>query len=67
MTFEETVRANPFTPVFGKVPPFMAGREQVIHDIAAALVSNGNSPDICFSFRGRTRNGKNLTAHLSRE
>ena len=68
MTFEETVRANPFTPVFGKVPPFMAGREQVIHDIAAALVSNGNSPDICSLFVGARGTGKtSLLTYLANE
>ena len=68
MTFEEAVRANPFTPVFGKVPPFMAGREQVIHDIAAALVSNGNSPDICSLFVGARGTGKtSLLTYLANE
>lgn len=66
MTFEETVRANPFTPVFGKVPPFMAGREQVIRDIAAALVSNGNSPDICSLFVGARGTGKPHCSPISR-
>lgn len=68
MTFEEALRANPFTPVFGKVPPFMAGREQVINDIIEALLSNGNSPDICSLFVGARGIGKTaLLTYLSRE
>lgn len=68
MTFEETVRANPFTPVFGKVPPFMAGREQVIDDITTALISNGNSPDICSLFVGARGTGKTaLLTYLANE
>lgn len=68
MTFEETVRTNPFTPVFGKVPPFMAGREQVIDDITTALISNGNSPDICSLFVGARGTGKTaLLTYLANE
>ena len=68
MTFEEAVRANPFTPVFGKVPPFMAGREQILHDMALAFESNGNSPDLCSLFVGARGTGKTaLLTYLAHE
>lgn len=28
---------NPFTPTFGMVPPFMAGRQQILDDLARAF------------------------------
>lgn len=37
---------NPFTPVVGKVPLHMAGREGVIADVEAALAGTGNDPAI---------------------
>ena len=32
---------NPFTPVVGKVPPHIAGREEIIADVEAALAGTG--------------------------
>lgn len=31
--------ANPFTPIFGKVPAYMAGREQLAQEMETALKS----------------------------
>lgn len=30
-------QANPFTPMFGRVPAYMAGREQIIDDMVLAF------------------------------
>lgn len=68
MTVEEAVQANPFTPVFGKVPPFMAGREQIVADMTAAFTSDGNSPDVCSLFVGARGTGKTaLLTYLALE
>ena len=68
MTVEEALRANPFTPVFGKVPPFMAGREVIIEAMISAFESNGNSPDLCSIFVGARGTGKTaLLTYLSHE
>lgn len=52
------IAENPFTPVFGKVPPYFAGREHVISDIIAALEHPQNSPDRCSIFVGARGTGK---------
>lgn len=54
---------NPFTPSFGRVPPFMAGREHLLHDIESALDTDGNDPNLCTIFVGARGTGK--TALLS--
>ncbi|MBQ9001731.1 MAG: ATP-binding protein [Eggerthellaceae bacterium] len=54
---------NPFTPVFGKVPPYMAGRQDVIGPITQALEEGSNSPDIATLLVGPRGSGK--TALLS--
>ncbi len=55
---------NPFTPVVGKVPLYMAGREDVISDVETALSGNGNDPAIISLLVGARGTGK--TALLSR-
>lgn len=54
---------NPFTPVVGKVPLHMAGREGVIADVEAALAGTGNDPAIISLLVGPRGIGK--TALLS--
>lgn len=54
---------NPFTPVVGKVPLHMAGREGVITDVEAALAGTGNDPAIISLLVGPRGIGK--TALLS--
>ncbi len=49
---------NPFTPVFGKVPAYMAGREQIIEDMVLAFESEGNDPNLCSIFVGARGTGK---------
>ena len=55
--------ANPFTPVVGKVPLHMAGREEVISDVETALAGTGNDPAIISLLVGPRGIGK--TALLS--
>lgn len=51
-------QTNPFTPVFGKVPAAMAGRENIIGDMIDAFEGNGSSPDLCSIFTGARGTGK---------
>ena len=55
--------ANPFTPIFGKVPAYMAGREQLAQEMETALKSEGNDPNLVSLFVGPRGTGK--TAMLS--
>ncbi len=54
---------NPFTPVVGKVPLHIAGRERIIADIETALAGTGNDPAIISLLVGPRGTGK--TALLS--
>lgn len=54
---------NPFTPIVGKAPLFMAGRGNIINDMQAALSSNGNDPAVITLLVGARGTGK--TALLS--
>lgn len=51
-------QANPFTPVFGKVPPYMAGRERIVEDMVQAFEAGGANPDLCTIFVGARGTGK---------
>lgn len=54
---------NPFTPTFGIVPPYMAGRTYVIEDIIRALDRGPGDPNLATIFIGARGTGK--TALLS--
>ncbi len=54
---------NPFTPVVGKVPLHIAGREDIIADVKTALAGAGNDPAIISLLVGPRGTGK--TALLS--
>lgn len=54
---------NPFTPIFGKVPAYMAGRTQIVDEMSHALRGNGNDPALVSVFVGARGTGK--TALLS--
>ncbi len=54
---------NPFTPEFGKVPVYMAGRTLLIEEMVRALDSGRNDPNLCTLFVGARGTGK--TAMLS--
>ena len=34
---------NPFTPTFGSVPPFLAGREHILRDINRGFIKIGRA------------------------
>ncbi len=59
MPYEE----NPFTPTFGEVPAYMAGRAQLIGDMITAFERSGRSPDLSTVISGARGTGK--TALLS--
>ena len=64
----ELERKNPFTPVFGCIPPYMAGREQVVGDIAASFDRDVVDPNWCTVFVGARGTGKTaLLSLLSRK
>ncbi len=49
---------NPFTPVFGKTPAVLAGRELIIEALANALESSESSPEVCSIISGVRGSGK---------
>lgn len=49
---------NPFTPMFGRVPPYMAGREQIIDEMADAFETGDADPNLCSIFTGARGTGK---------
>ena len=55
---------NPFTPSFGRTPPYMAGRRMLLSDLAKAFRSNGNDPYLQTILMGARGTGK--TALLTR-
>ena len=58
MSGQTTLRANPFTPVFGKVPPYLAGRTSIIEDMLQALDAGSGDPNLCSVFTGARGTGK---------
>lgn len=56
-------KTNPFTPAFGKVPAYLAGREQIISEMISAFDYAGGNPNLCSVFVGARGTGK--TALLS--
>lgn len=55
--------ANPFTPTFGIIPPFMAGREALIEELSSAFSNGLGDPNLCTIVSGARGAGK--TALLS--
>ena len=59
---------NPFTPVFGRIPPYVAGRDRLLHDVEEAFESDGSDPSLCTVFVGARGTGKTaLLSLLARE
>lgn len=59
---------NPFTPTFGKIPPILAGRDDIITQIQDALSSNGGDPNLYSLFSGPRGVGKTaLLSHIARQ
>lgn len=57
------ISSNPFTPTFGLIPPFMAGREELVEDLSAAFAHGLGDPNLCTVISGARGTGK--TALLS--
>ena len=60
----EEILTNPFTPVVGKAPFYMAGREEIIRDMESVLSGDENNPAVILLFEGARGTAK--TALLSR-
>lgn len=59
---------NPFTPTFGSIPPFMAGRETILHDIERGFDNGPGDPNLSTIFTGARGTGKTaLLSYLSQE
>jgi hypothetical protein len=59
---------SPFTPSFGKIPPFMAGRTQLVDDMVQAFENGVGDPNLSTIFVGSRGTGKTaLLFHLSAE
>ena len=57
---------NPFTPMFGRVPAYMAGRERIIDDMVLAFENGDSDPNLCSIFYGARGTGKTaLLSYLS--
>ncbi len=46
---------NPFTPTFGSVPPFLAGREHILRDINRGFINGPGDPNLSTIDRKSTR------------
>ena len=57
------MRNNPFTPSFGKVPPHLAGRDDVLEDMRNAFENGPGDPNLSTLLIGARGSGK--TALLS--
>ena len=63
---KEDEQINPFTPLFGRVPAVIAGREEIIARLSDALESGAISPELCSIITGVRGSGKTtLLRHLS--
>lgn len=55
--FDNSIR-NPFTPTFGQIPPYMAGREEIIREIEGAFNHGVGNPNLCTILIGARGTGK---------
>lgn len=63
---DTTQQINPFTPLFGRVPAVIAGREEIITSLVEALSTNAASPELCSIITGVRGSGKTtLLRYLS--
>lgn len=61
-----SIAANPFTPEFGRVPPYFAGRERILEDLLALFEEPAANP--CALFVGARGSGKTaLITYLGNE
>ena len=56
---------NPFTPSFGRTPPYLAGRKMLLQDLARAFEGNGNDPLLQSVFVGARGSGKTTMLTLA--
>jgi hypothetical protein len=54
------LNSNPFTPTFGSIPPLIAGRERLIHDIISGLDNKPGDPNRATIFTGARGTGKTV-------
>lgn len=64
MIEEAYFQSNPFTPGFGQVPPFLAGREYMVRDVSIALRSNHHDPNHTTLYVGARGSGKTTLLNL---
>lgn len=57
------IHINPFTPSFGQIPPYMAGRSYIVNEILRAFDNGPGDPNLATIFIGARGTGK--TALLS--
>ncbi len=61
-------RTNPFTPTFGQIPPFMAGRSHIVEELLRAFGNGAGDPNLSTIFVGARGTGKTaLLTYLSEE
>lgn len=59
---------NPFTPIFGKIPSYLAGRREIIEDMLGAFDVGVNDPSLSSIFVGARGTGKTaLLSYLAAE
>lgn len=57
---------NLFTPTFGSVPPYLAGRDQIVNEILGAMSGNGHDPNLKSILVGARGTGKTtLLSYIS--
>lgn len=49
---------NPFTPTFGKVPPYMAGRQDILDAMSKAFEDGSGNPNLSSILIGPRGSGK---------
>lgn len=55
---------NPFTPTFGFVPSYLAGREKVVNNLTRALQAGPGNPDLSSILMGARGTGKTVLLSL---
>jgi hypothetical protein len=60
---QQKIAPNPFTPTFGLIPPYMAGRETLMEEISAAFANGLGDPNLSTIISGARGSGK--TAFIS--
>lgn len=56
---------NPFTPTFGSVPPFLAGREHILRDINRGFINGPGDPNLSTILRAQGERARRRFSLLS--